>query len=152
VYAYHQPGTGPTRTGPTSMGRFQPYGTSHAQQNGRRNAWSGPPTLMPPPIPYVSHPTQQPSGGIISETTADAERTQTITEEDKVPVSNFYRSHIPRVIEWSFGVRHPSGPGSPAAKDDPAHAACRFEKIPLSYTTGHGERRDSQKVQPSIWL
>jgi len=87
------------------MGRFQPYGRSYARRNEHRNAEAGPSTLLPPPVPFVGYPTLQPSGGMISETTAEAEQVQPITEENKAPVSYFYCSHIPRVIEWSFGVR-----------------------------------------------
>ena len=91
------------RPGPSriecSTGRFQPYGRSRTRPNEHRNAEAGPSTLAPPPIPHVGPPTPQPSGGI-SETTADAEN-QTISEEDKAPVSDFYCSHIPHVTEWS---------------------------------------------------
>ena len=105
--------------------RFQPYGASRARQYEHRNAEAGPSTLVLPPALQ----TPQPSGGI-SETTADAEKTQSTTEEDKVPVSSFYCSHIPRVIEWSFGVRRPSGPGSPAAKEEFAATANGRKKTP----------------------
>jgi len=106
------------------MGRFQPYGRSYARRSEHRNAEAGPSTLLPAPVLYVGYPTLQPSGGMISETTADAENAQLITEEDKVPVSNFYCSHIPRVIEWFFGVRRsPSELSALAAKDHPVATA-----------------------------
>jgi hypothetical protein len=92
---------------------------SRTRTNEHRNAEAGPSTLALPPVPYVGPPTSQPSGGI-SETTADAETKETITEEDEAPVSDFYCSHIPRVTESLFGVRSPSEPGSPTAKDDRA--------------------------------
>ena len=61
---------------------------------------------------------------MISETTADAENTKPITEEDKVPVSYFYCSHIPRVVEWFFGVRwSPSELSALVVKDHPAPTA-----------------------------
>ena len=81
----YQPG--PSRTG-CSTGRFQPYGMSRTRPNERRNAEAGPSTLVPPPVPHVGLPTPQPSGGI-SETTADADKHQTNTEEDKASVSIF---------------------------------------------------------------
>ena len=121
MFTYPQPGTGPARAG---MARFHPYGRSYARRNEHRNAEAGPSTLLPAPVPYVGYPTLQPSGGMISETTANAEITQSITEEDKVPVSNFYCPHIPRVIEWSFGVRRSqSEPSALAVKDHPAPTA-----------------------------
>ena len=110
-------------------GRFQPYGVSRARQYEHRDAEAGPSTLVLPPIPYVGPPTPQPSGGI-SETTANAKTKQTITEEEEVPVSSFYCSHIPHVTEWLFGVRRPSGPGSPAAKEESAATANGRKKTP----------------------
>ena len=106
------------------MTRFHPYGRSYARRSEHRNAEAGPSTLLPAPVPYVGYPTLQPSGGMISETTADAEKEPTTTEEDKVPVSNFYCSHIPRVVERSFGVRRSqSGPSALVVKDHPAATA-----------------------------
>ena len=91
VFTHHQPGAGPTRTELRSAGRYQPYGRFPVRQSEHRNAEAGPSTLVPPPVPYVGLPTLLPSGGVISETTADAEKAQT-TGEDEVPVSNFYCS------------------------------------------------------------
>jgi len=93
----YQPSTGPTRTGLIPTGWFQPYELSCTGENEYRNAEAGPSTLVPPPAPCVGLPMPQPSGGI-SETTADADNNQTPTEEDKAPVSDFYRSYIPHVI------------------------------------------------------
>ena len=78
--------------------QFQPYGMSCTCPNEYRNAEAGPSNLIAPPILYSDLPALQPSGGL-PETTADAENIQTITEEDKAPVSNLYCSHIPRVTE-----------------------------------------------------
>ena len=139
AYTHHQLGTaGPARTGPMSTGRFQPYERSRARRSERVNAEAGPSTLIPPPVPCAGLPTLQPSGGMISETTADAEKTQAITEEEEVSVSNFYCSHILRVIEWSFGVRRsPSGPSAPTAR------TCGG--IPSDCTTGYRADRGPRK-------
>jgi len=112
----HWPMTGPnTRAEVVPPGWFQ---STQSRANCHRNPEAGPSTLVAPPAPRIDPPTPQPSGGTPdSETTADAETQQT-TEEDRTPVSNFYWSHIPRVTEWLFSVRHPSGPGSPAARGD----------------------------------
>ena len=152
MYTYYQPGTGPARTGLISTGRFRPYGMSCGRLNDHRNAEAGPSTLVPSPSPYVGHPTQQPSGGMISETTASAEIMQTTTEEDKVPVSKFYCSHIPRVIECSFGVRRPNGPSAPVAKDHLAATAYRCGRTPPNCATECSGERDSGKPQPSTRL
>jgi hypothetical protein len=69
---------------------FPPYGTCRTREIEHADAEEGPLTL----IPSVG----QPSGGI-SETVADATTNQTITEENKAPVSNFYRSRVPRVSD-----------------------------------------------------
>jgi hypothetical protein len=76
---------------------FQPHGTSLVHATEHVNAEVGPSTLPPPNDPSVGLPTPQPSGGI-SEMTVDAEN-QPSTEEGQVAVSNFYRSHIPRVSD-----------------------------------------------------
>jgi len=117
-------------------GRFQPYGTSRARTIEYGNAGAGPSTLVPPLVPYIGPPMPQPSGGI-SETPANAEQTQTNTEEDKVPVSSFYCSHIPHVIEWSFGVRQPNGPGAPVAKENPVATADDRREMPTNYVNGY---------------
>jgi len=120
VHALHPPNAGPTRTELLSVEKFQPYRMSRARLDKHRNAEAGPSNLGFSPIPYVSQPLSQPPGGI-SEATADADTTNISTEEDRATVSNFYCSHIPHVTEWLFGVRSPSGPGSPAAKGGYAH-------------------------------
>jgi hypothetical protein len=74
--------------------RFQPYRTHHARVTEYINAEAGPSTLPPPRIPFVAPSITKPSGGH-SETTADAEKMQTNTEEYKAPVNDFYRSHVP---------------------------------------------------------
>ena len=71
------------------MTRFHPYGRSYARRSEHRNAEAGPSTLLPAPVSYVCYPTLQPSGGMISETTADAEKPKQNTEEDEAPVSSF---------------------------------------------------------------
>jgi len=146
VQPSYQPSTGPTRTGLIPTRRFQPYGMSYARANERGYTEAGPLTLVPLPIPYGGPPTLQTSGGI-SETTADAETKQTVTEEDKTPVSSFYCSHIPRVTEWTFGVRRPTRPGAPAAKGNLAATADRRRKMPKSYATGCSGEKNSQKFR-----
>ena len=122
IHGSYPPDGGPYRTELLPAGRFQPYGMTRARLDRRSNAEAGPSNLVLPPTPYINQPSSQPPGGI-SEATADADTTITITEEDRAAVSNFYCSHIPRVTEWSFGVRSPNGPGSPAAKGGHAHPA-----------------------------
>lgn len=78
--------------GQTSAQRFKPYGTSRTRETGRENAEAGPSTLL------LSQ-TRNPTGGLTSETVADAATNQTNTEQDEVPVSNFDRPHVLRVIE-----------------------------------------------------
>jgi len=88
---------------------------SHAHPDEYVNTEAGPSTLVLPPVPYVDQLTSQPPGGI-TEATADADTIKQSTEEDRATVSSFYWSHIPRVTEWSFGVRSPSRPGSLVVK------------------------------------
>jgi len=147
----YQPSAGPSRTGPIQMGRFQPYGMSRVRPSEHRNAEAGPSTLVVPPAPYLSLPTLEPSGGI-SETTADAENKQTTTEEDKIPVSNFYCSHILHVIEWLFGVRVPSGRSSPEARARSAAIASGPRKMLPSCAAGPSGGRGSQKSRALTWL
>ncbi|KAF9650786.1 hypothetical protein BDM02DRAFT_3111554 [Thelephora ganbajun] len=120
---------------------------SRARTNEHRNAEAGPSTLVPPPVPYIGRSTSQPSGGMISETTAGAVTTQTITEEAEVPVSSLYRSHIPRVTEWSFGVRSPSRPGAPTARVQLASTASHRGKTHPSCASGCRGERSSRKFQ-----
>ena len=51
-----------------------------------------------------------------------------------------------------FGVRHPSGPSTPAAKDRLVATACRCGKIPPSCASGCGKNWDSEKFQASTRL
>ena len=76
--------------------RHQPYGTDRARGTESAGPVAGSSTLAPSPVPSVGPPTTQPSGGT-SEATADTENNQQPKEENKVPVSNCYRSHIPRL-------------------------------------------------------
>ena len=150
VYASNQPSTGPTRTGLMTAGRFQPYGTSRTRPYEYGNAEAGPSTLIAPPVPYVDLSTSQPSGRI-PEAAADAESTQTVTEEDKTSVSAFYCSHAHRVAEWSLGVRRPNGPRSPTAKEHYAPGSgCR--KTHTSCATGSSAIRVSELPRPSMRL
>ena len=81
----------------------------------------GPSTIALEEVPYVGSQTPPPTGGLIPETAADAKEQQQITEGEEAPVSNFYRSNIPRVTHWSFGIRRSPGPrGSEMATEYPA--------------------------------
>ena len=106
VQAIYQHGYGPTRVESVQIGQFRPCEMSHDQTNKHRNAEAGTSRLVPSLPPYVGSTTSQPPGWI-PERSADAESTQSTTEEDEALVSGFYRSKLPRVIEWSFGVRCP---------------------------------------------
>ena len=92
-----QSSPGPAKSELTQTRRFQPYETNRTRENEHANAVAGPSTLVGPP-------SSQPTGGVESETKPNAEKKQTDSEEGEVTVSNFYRSHILRVSEWSFGV------------------------------------------------
>ena len=132
--------------------RFQPYGTSRAHTTGYTNAEAEPTTLAPPSIARVASPTQQPSGGI-SETTAVAEKQHNNIEEDKIPVSNFYRSHIPHVAEQSFGVRRRRGLGIPVATANRGTTALKCgRKLPY-YSSGYGSNpaTGNPKASARLW-
>ena len=131
-----------------AAGRFQPYGTSCTRPYEYRNVEAGPSTLVASPVPYVDLSTSQPSGGI-PETAADAETTQTITEEEKTSVSAFYCSHIPRVVGWSLDVRYPDKLGFPAAKEhrEPG-SGCR--KMDISCATGSSGTKVFQELRLSM--
>ena len=82
----------PIRIAKTSRQRFEPYGEFGDWETKHQNAEAGPSTL----------PMLEPTGGLTPETTANAEATQTIGEEDETLVSGFYHSHVPRSIDWSI--------------------------------------------------
>ena len=86
--------------------RYQPYAPPRAHPSDERtNAEAGPSNPVAPSIPNVASPPTDPSGGI-SEATADAENTDSNTEENVTPVSNFYCPHVPHVPERAFSARH----------------------------------------------
>ena len=118
VRASCQHGTGPTRVKLVRRGRFQPYGTPRAHTMEHIEAGAGPSTIVPPRTPCAGFSTLHPFGGL-SETTGDAANDHRATEDDKAPVSNFHRSRIPHVTEWSFCVRSRNGGGSPVARESP---------------------------------
>ena len=64
--------------------------------------------LLPPP-------TLKPTGRFIPETTTDADTNNTLTEEESV-VSDFYRSHLPRVTESSVRRQEREEPRLPGGK------------------------------------
>ncbi|KAF9778423.1 hypothetical protein BJ322DRAFT_497312 [Thelephora terrestris] len=80
-----QSGFGPARTGRVSSGRFQPYRTSRAHENEHGNTEVHQPTAVPPHVLHFGFPKTQPTGGTIPEATADADKTQPLTEEKEVP-------------------------------------------------------------------
>ena len=88
-----------------------------------------PSTLVPPQVPNFGRPASQPTGGMIPETTADADTTQFIAEEDKDPVSHFYHSRIPHATNRSCDVRCPSKPGFPVAKDNSARGVGKHKLL-----------------------
>ena len=94
----HQPSPGRTRAEPTRVGCFQPYQTHPARASGYVNAQAGPSTVAPPRIPLVGRPTKRPLRKK-PEISANAEQQNQTTEENKVPVSGFYRSRIPRAVD-----------------------------------------------------
>lgn len=85
--------------------RFTPYRTHHTRPTTYENAEAGPSTQLAAPIPYNIQSITQPTGGI-SETAADAEQVQPITEEYETPVSDFYCSLVLRVTNRLIGVRN----------------------------------------------
>jgi len=91
-----------------------PYDTYHDRNGMYGNPEAGPSNKASPPFPDGDWQTAQPTGGT-PETTADAEQNQTTTEDDEIPVSNFYCSPVPHVTDRLFDVRHPE-PGAPVAK------------------------------------
>jgi len=84
----HWPRAGPAGAGMTQMGRYHPYGISRPRTDWYGNAEAGPSTLVAPPVQYLGPSMTQPSGGK-SETRANAQPNQSITEEHRVPVSIF---------------------------------------------------------------
>ena len=69
--------------------RFMPYAAYSAHPNLRWNVEEGLSAQILRPIHYDTPPTIE-STGASSETTANAEQNQTITEEGESPVSNCY--------------------------------------------------------------
>ena len=153
VQATYQHSSGPDRAELVPPGRFEPYGMPRTWANEYTNAEAGPSTLVQPLAPYFQPPTSQPPGWI-PETTADAENSHSITEEEEAQVSNFHRPRIPRVIEWSFGVRCLSKPGPHMVWDHPARTASGNGVTSVDSAIGSTDimaTRDSR--QPSrLWL
>jgi hypothetical protein len=74
------------------MKRFDPYGTHHVHRATHVNAVAGSSTLTP-------SQTRKPSGGNSETTVANATTNEPTKEEDKTPVSDFYRSKIPHFFD-----------------------------------------------------
>jgi len=104
VLNHHQLRSGATRTGVMDSRWFTPYGTYGARPIIYGTAEVGQSTQVPPPIPYNTWSTIQPTGGI-PETTANAEQHQPNTEEEESAVGDFYCSPIPHVVDCLFDVR-----------------------------------------------
>jgi len=68
--------------------RFAPYATYGARPTAHGSTEAGSLTQIPLPVRHDALPTTHPTGGL-SETAANAENKQTLTEEDEFPVSNF---------------------------------------------------------------
>ena len=66
--------------------------------------------------PYVPPPRLKPTGGLIPESTADADTDEKITEEEESVVSDFYRSHLPRVTDSSIRRQEREEPRLPGGK------------------------------------
>jgi hypothetical protein len=84
--------------------RPQPYWTYNTRAFEHVNAVAGPSVVAH--TPSVGSPTRQPYGRIsetiantVNELVAEVTNKQNDTEENKAPVSNFYRSRIPRVSD-----------------------------------------------------
>ena len=73
-----------------------------------------------------------PPGGALPKTTADAGIIKSVKEE-RTPVSHFYRCPVHHVTDQLCGVRYPSTPGDPMAKEDLARAVRRHRLIAASY-------------------
>jgi hypothetical protein len=140
---HHLSRPGATRTGMMDSRRFNPYGTYSARPSMYGDAEAAPSAQTLPLFPYDTRPT---IGGI-SETTADAEQTQTITEGDETPVGDSYRSPIPRVTNCSFDIRY-LGLGAPTVTGHHAPAASGTRRMYAS--CGHGrKRRESSQGSPA---
>lgn len=81
VRGSHQAGSGPIRIEKVPVQRSEPYRLSGARPTEHSNAEAGPLTPL----------AMQPIGGLISETSTDAEKVHRTT------VSGLYRSRVPRV-------------------------------------------------------
>ena len=135
---HHQPQYGATRTGMMDSRRFTPYGEYNARLIAKRPTVAGLPTHVHLPVLHYAPQTIQPTGGL-SETAANAEKKQTITEEYESPVSDFYCSLIPHVIDRLFDVRRPK-PGAPVVKGYHASTARGPATVPANSGSGRGRR------------
>lgn len=93
----YQPSFGPARTEKTPTLRSEPYRSSLAWPNPTEDS----DVEEDPPTPS----TIEPAGESTSETTANAGTNQTLTKEEKILVSDFYRSRVHRLSECRFSVR-----------------------------------------------
>ena len=105
----YQPGVNPTGLGTIHMWQTEPYLMRYIDSDEYANIEAGPSNFVPLYTTYMAQPFTNPSGGS-SEATAYAKHTNTFTEENAAPVSNFYCSHVPRVTESVFDVGRPGSP------------------------------------------
>lgn len=152
VCTSNQPSPGPSRTGQNSQRRFQPYTTSRARENEHRNAEAGLSTPVPVQVLHAGSTTLQPTGGVTPETAANANQANTTTEAERVPVSHFYRSPVPRVADLLCGVRFPSAPGDQMARANLARAVRQNRLTTASCVAWSRDGKGSQKCQASSRL
>ena len=149
----YQPILDPIGAEPTRPRQYQPYRPPRIRvsANEQINAEAGPSTLTPPSIPSVGPPTTQPSGRLFG-MTAVAERGVQNTEENKTPVSDFYRSRIRRASDWSFSARSQKGQRGPATRENLPSIALGFKAEPTHWsggpTSGRGPIRASMMRLP----
>lgn len=105
----HQNSTGSTGTRMMSNLRFRPYASPSPRLIKHINVEVEPSTQAPPLAPSDTH-----SPGGTSETTAD-ESNSASAEEEEVPVSSFFCSHVPRLTEIVShqAIKRPRGTGEP---------------------------------------
>ena len=144
MQTWYQPSTGSTRTGMLQTRRFRPYETPRTRLNEHTNAEAGSLNLAPLFVQYVAPPPTNPSRGT-TEVAANAEASQTITDENAAPLRNFHFSRIPHVTEQAFGVRRLGGL---EAREPHARGASNIRKTSGGCVPGHDVGRGLRYSQP----